>query len=291
MIPPKAMRGRGRAASKGVERSPEAAPQDERGLPPVKQTQAPAPSAAPSEPPRGPSSPAPPDADALPAPPSSTAAPIPSAAPLQSVAPPSSANPPSDFDAVVVELSHRLVRGASRVLTTFVGVPTPARTEAASPIAPLSEETRQLLTTLDDQLVDVLERGDIRLVRSKWLLALPLGRRLVRRQELNAIGGVEPLLTPQEAVAAIRKGNRGVGALSHGWMSPVCAHFSPLPRRRAAALCARPSSRASHDRRCRRALTIVHCARLAGRPRPRGPQASHAAGRAEEEQAHHRRVL
>ena len=85
----------------------------------------------------------------------------------------------------------------------------------------LPEETRQLLTTLDDQLVEALERGDIRLVRTAWLLALPEGTRLVRRQDVKALEGIEPLLTPQEAAAAIRKGNRGVGSLSHGWLSPV----------------------------------------------------------------------
>ena len=34
-------------------------------------------------------------------------------------------------------------------------------------------------------------------------------------------------LTPEEAVEAIRKGNRGVGALSHGWLTPVRAQCVP----------------------------------------------------------------
>ena len=88
----------------------------------------------------------------------------------------------------------------------------------------LPEETRQLLTALDDQLVEALKRGDIRLVRAAWLLALPEGEQLVRRQDVKMIEGIEPLLTPDEAVAAIRKGNRSVGALSHPWLSPVCSH-------------------------------------------------------------------
>ena len=90
-------------------------------------------------------------------------------------------------------------------------------------VASLPEATRQLLTTLDDRLVEVLHKGDIALVRSAWLLALPDDARLARRQDLQAIGEITPLLTPDEAVNAIRKGNRSVGALSHGWMSPVCA--------------------------------------------------------------------
>ena len=71
--------------------------------------------------------------------------------------------------------------------------------------------------------MEVLQRGDIALVRSAWLLALPDNARLVRRQELEAIGDIEPLLTPQEAADAIRQGDRRVGALSHGWLSPVRA--------------------------------------------------------------------
>ena len=131
--------------------------------------------------------------------------------------------------------------------------------------SPLPEETRALLTTLDDQLVVALERGDIRLVRAAWLLALPEHTRLVRRQELKAIEGIEPLLTPDEAVDAVRKGNRSVGALSHGWMSPVRA--SPPPPLSTSPPDPLPPAASPHHRRAagcaRRAIpipTVTGCA-------------------------------
>ena len=80
------------------------------------------------------------------------------------------------------------------------------------------------LTVLDDRLVTVLGAGDIRLVRSAWLLAQPAGYRIVRRQDLEALEarGVSPspLMQPDEAVALVRRGGRSAGAVTHGW----CAH-------------------------------------------------------------------
>ena len=65
----------------------------------------------------------------------------------------------------------------------------------------------------------MLEEGSITLVRSTWLLGQPEHYRIVRRQDLEALeqtSGVSPLLTPEEAVALVRKGNRGAGVLSYG---------------------------------------------------------------------------
>ena len=79
------------------------------------------------------------------------------------------------------------------------------------------------LRSLDKRLEAALTNGDIRLVRAAWLLALPPGVRLSRRQDLEAHKGTDaasPLLSPQEAVALLRKCNRGLGVLSHGWQSP-----------------------------------------------------------------------
>ena len=52
----------------------------------------------------------------------------------------------------------------------------------------------------------------------------PNGRRLKRQQELEALflasGTKSPFLSAEDAVALLRRGNRGVGALTHGWLSP-----------------------------------------------------------------------
>ena len=212
--------------------------QPRAGLPPAKQEQvsgevAPSASAAPA------SGPAAPSLITLAAPPPATNMPT--------AAAPAASTSPVDFGAVVAEASYRLFQQTTRALSTFVTgtsveeeapAPSPAHSaeqaqceqeQSAEGDAPrLPEETRKLLSELDDRLVEVLQGGDIALVRTAWLLALPEGTRLVRRQELEMIEGITPLLTPQEAVEAIRKGNRGVGALSHGWMSPVGSH-APSP--------------------------------------------------------------
>ena len=89
----------------------------------------------------------------------------------------------------------------------------------------------RVLTALDDGLATVLGAGDIRLVRSAWLLAQPAGYRIVRRQDLEALEarGVSPspLLKPDEAVALVRRGDRSAGAVTHGW----CAHARVSKRR------------------------------------------------------------
>ena len=81
-------------------------------------------------------------------------------------------------------------------------------------------EIYKALTALDDQLVAALERRDVRLVRPAWLLAQPEGYRMQRRQALEELerGGASPspLLSPDEAVQLIRRGDRSVGALSYG---------------------------------------------------------------------------
>ena len=79
----------------------------------------------------------------------------------------------------------------------------------------LNADVHRLLTALDDQLVDALRKGDIALVRSSWLLAQPENYRIERRQDLQ-MRQDSPLLSPEEAVALIRKGDRSVGVLSYG---------------------------------------------------------------------------
>jgi hypothetical protein len=85
--------------------------------------------------------------------------------------------------------------------------------------APLSPEILTALTALDDRLALVLRNGDIRLMRSAWVLAQdPTDFRIPHRQALEAMekSGVSPspLLSPHEAEALLRRGQRCVGVLS-----------------------------------------------------------------------------
>ena len=84
-----------------------------------------------------------------------------------------------------------------------------------------------ILSTLDDRLVAVLEAGDIRLLRVKWVESQPEGYGMQRRQELEALqeeiekhGGLTPLLGCKEAADLVRNGKREAGALSYGWILP-----------------------------------------------------------------------
>ena len=71
---------------------------------------------------------------------------------------------------------------------------------------------------LDDRLVEVLQNGDIRLVRSSWLLNQPVNYHMARRQELEKLSGADsPLISCDDAVQYVRRGDRCVGALTYGW--------------------------------------------------------------------------
>ena len=86
--------------------------------------------------------------------------------------------------------------------------------------AALNADVRLALTALDNRLVSVLGVGDICFVRSSWLLAQPDEYRIQRRQDLETLersgASPSPLLSPKEAVALVRKGNRSAGILSYG---------------------------------------------------------------------------
>ena len=101
-------------------------------------------------------------------------------------------------------------------------------------VAPASEEAAhgkllRKLSEFDDRLVEVLREGDIRLVRATWVRTQPPGCLLPRRQELEALGPLgtvpSPLLSCEEAVTLIRGSGRGVGVLSHAWLT--AAHPDP----------------------------------------------------------------
>jgi len=99
--------------------------------------------------------------------------------------------------------------------------------------APISPELLAALTKLDDPLIEVLDRGDIRLLLAEWLLLQPEEYLIQNRQELEKLEKAgespSPLLTSEEAVQLIRQCNRGVGGLSYGWLSP--RHPDPAGKR------------------------------------------------------------
>ena len=85
------------------------------------------------------------------------------------------------------------------------------------------DEIRRVLGALDEQLIGVLRRLAVRLVSSEWVLAQPADFRMLRRQDLEAIersGTGAPLLSAADAVALIERGDRSVGALTYGWLTP-----------------------------------------------------------------------
>jgi hypothetical protein len=90
----------------------------------------------------------------------------------------------------------------------------------------LPSEIIRVLSGLDDGLAEALHASDIKLLRVSWLRRLrrrlrqPDWRSLRRRQELEALKAESPFLSADEAVALLRRGTRGVGALTHGWLSP-----------------------------------------------------------------------
>jgi len=84
-----------------------------------------------------------------------------------------------------------------------------------------SSELRLALTELDKPLLAVLKIGDIRLLRSEWLLKQEDSFILPRRQELEELekAGQSPLLSCEEAVELIERGDRSVGALTYRWLT------------------------------------------------------------------------
>ena len=93
-----------------------------------------------------------------------------------------------------------------------------------TPGTPLPSKLRQALTELDKIVIDVLLRGAIRLLCVKWLLMQPANFKMPNRQALEEIersGDLpSPLLSPQEAAALVERGDRSIGALTYGWLSP-----------------------------------------------------------------------
>ena len=76
------------------------------------------------------------------------------------------------------------------------------------------------LTSVDNRLNEALRKGQIRLVNTAWLLLQPDGQPWRRRQDLEALeqSGETPLLTADDAVAALQAANRSIAVISHGWL-------------------------------------------------------------------------
>ena len=99
----------------------------------------------------------------------------------------------------------------------------PSTSPPIGPTLRLPDDMRRILSALDKRLMEVLGRRAIRLVSSDWVLAQPEGFRMLRRQELEGFernGSGSPLLSDQEAVALLMRGDRSVGALTYGWLTP-----------------------------------------------------------------------
>ena len=84
-----------------------------------------------------------------------------------------------------------------------------------TPTGPTQRQQR-VAELIRHAIAEVLQRGDIRLLRTAWLLAQPNSKPLPNRQELEALeeqltgDEVSPLLQPDEAVALIHCADRRV---------------------------------------------------------------------------------
>ena len=92
--------------------------------------------------------------------------------------------------------------------------------DACTPLPP----KLQALTELDKIVIQVLLLGAIRLLCVKWLLMQPANFKMPNRQKLEEIersgASPSPLLSPREAAALVERGDRSIGALTYGWLSP-----------------------------------------------------------------------
>ena len=132
---------------------------------------------------------------------------------------PSSSGPSSSADALSVRNVHRAILEADNsprqpmvFRTTMDGC------------ALLPPKLHQALSELDTILIKVLLSGAIRLLRVEWLMKQLDNFKMQNRQALEELekSGVSPspLLSGEEAAALVRRGDRSIGALTYGWLSP-----------------------------------------------------------------------
>ena len=114
-------------------------------------------------------------------------------------------------------------REESSAPTSTLAAASSATTSAASAVA-MTEEMRGVLAAFDNNLIEALRGAIIRLVCVAWLRAQPDDFKMPYRQQLEELersgASPSPLLSPEEAVALILQGDRSVGAVTHGWLSP-----------------------------------------------------------------------
>ena len=98
----------------------------------------------------------------------------------------------------------------------------PSELLASRTSTPLPPKLRQALSELDEIVIQVLMCGAIRLLCVKWLLIQPANFKMPNRQALEEIersgASPSPLLSPQEAVELVERGDRSIGALTYGWL-------------------------------------------------------------------------
>ena len=89
---------------------------------------------------------------------------------------------------------------------------------------PLPPKLHRALTELDKIVIRVLLCGAIRLLCVEWLLMQPDNFKMPNRQALEALeksgASPSPLLSREAAAALVRRGDRSIGALTYGWLSP-----------------------------------------------------------------------
>jgi hypothetical protein len=132
---------------------------------------------------------------------------------------PSSSAPSSSADALSVRNVHRAILKADNSPRQ----PMVFRTTTDG-CALLPPKLHQALSELDAILINVLLSEAIRLLRVEWLMKQLDNFKMPNRQALEELekSGVSPspLLSGEEAAALVRRGDRSIGALTYGWLSP-----------------------------------------------------------------------
>jgi len=125
-----------------------------------------------------------------------------------------------ELSAFLVDMAEQHKR---KLVSLGLDVPE-AAPSGLTPGTPLPPKLRQALTELDKIVIQVLLRGAIRLLCVKWLLMQPANFKMPNRQALEELeesgASPSPLLSCVEAAALVERGDRSIGALTYGWLSP-----------------------------------------------------------------------
>jgi len=98
-------------------------------------------------------------------------------------------------------------------------------------IPPQNDGILRILSGFDEQLLEVLETGIIRILAREWVRNQPDSCLIPRMQELVARErlGERPFLEPKAAADLVRERRRGLGVLSYPWLS--ASHPDPYGAR------------------------------------------------------------